>query len=144
MSKLRTLAFLIQDRLEEITELAGNVVVYRRSDIESEFEMRMNKVRGLCVVVRLLSAQNDSGRKTSLFAGSYSITLFTVPVLTQHDAKDSDALMAEIEAKINGWWPASLQFTGTSWLKSGGITYPDDKSYDVSLLTVKSPILPLQ
>jgi hypothetical protein len=140
MSRLRTLAFAIKDRLEEIPELAGNVVVFRRADIETEFEKRMAKAKGRCVVVRLLRGKNASRDKLKpRMAGSYSVTLFSSPLLTQKEAKDSDALMEEIVAKLNGWWPPSVPSNGAIWCSCDTITFPEDADYDVSLLTVEAP-----
>lgn len=137
MSRLRTIAECMKDRLEEIPELAGKVVIYRRSDIESEFQKRMEKAKGKAVVIRLISGKNESqGKAKARFSGSYTVTLFTVPVLTQGDAKDADSLMDEITAKIQGWWPPSVPSNGTIYLQTGALTFPDDADYDVSNLTV--------
>jgi hypothetical protein len=133
----------MKDRLEEIEELTGKVVVYRRSDIESEFERRMAKTRGKCVVVRSVSAKNESKNDTSQFGGLYSVTLFTVPLLTRDDAKEADDLIAEIEHKLNGWWPDTIPSNFRMKLKSDGITYIEDPEYDVVQLTLRTPGVPL-
>jgi hypothetical protein len=133
----------MKTRLEEIEELEGKVVVYRRSDIESEFEKRMNKSRGKCVVIRTVSAKNESKTDTSQFGGIYSVTLFTVPLLTQKDAKDADDLLAEIEAKLNAWWPNTIPSNLRMKLRSDAITFPDDPAFDVALITFRSPVMPL-
>ena len=130
-------------RLEEIEELAGNVVVFRRADIESEFEKRMAKTRGRCVVIRVISARNESQTDTSQFGGLFSVTRFSSPLLTQADAKDADDLMAEIEHKLNKWWPSSLPSNRRMLLKSSDLTFPEDPDYDVAQLTFRSPVVPL-
>lgn len=131
-------------RIEEIPELAGRVVVYRRADIESEFERRMAKTRGRCVVIRLASAKNESKAKTSAYRGFYGVALFTAPLLTQKDAKDADDLMGEIEAKLQGWWPDDMPSNRAVYLTSEGITFPDDASYDVAVLAIRSPLSSLR
>ena len=139
MTRFRTIAQAIKARLEEIPELAGKVVVYRRSDIESEFEKRMNKTRGKAVVVRLMSSKNVSRSKSSFYTGRYSVALFTVPLLTARDAKDADELMTEMEAKLHGWWPEGVSSNTTMWLHCEGTSYPDDPTYDVAVLTLSAP-----
>lgn len=133
----------MKERLEEIEELTGKVVVYRRSDIESEFEKRMNKTRGKCVVIRAVSGKNESKTDASQFGGLFSVTLFTVPLLTRGDAKDADELIAEVEHKLNAWWPDSIPSNLRMRLKSDGLTYIEDPEYDVVQLTFRSPVVPL-
>jgi len=139
MTRFRTIAQAMQARLEEIPSLAGKVVVYRRSDIESEFTRRMNKARGKAVVIRIISARNAKDGKVSFYAGRYSVTLFTVPLLTQKDAEDADDLMTAIEAKLQGWWPTGVSSNKAMWLQCGDVTYPDDEAYDITQLTVSAP-----
>jgi hypothetical protein len=144
MARLRTLAFEIKDRLEEIPELEGGVVVYRRADIESQFERRMAKTRGRCVIVRLLNAKNESKARTSAYEASYTVTLFSKPTLTAKDAKDADDLTAEIEAKLHGWFPESLPSNRVMRFTAESLTFPDDPQYDVAVLTLRSPLSTLQ
>ena len=131
-------------RLEEIAELTGNVVVYRRSDIESQLETRMAKTKGKCVIIRLIKAKNESKSEASFFTGDYTVSLFTVPLLTAEDAKDADDLIAEIEGKLNGWWPDSLASNSRMFLRSGDLAFLDAPEFDITQLTVKSPLSPLQ
>ena len=126
-------------RLEEIPELAGKVVVYRRSDIESAFARRMNKGRGKAVVIRILSARNVKDGKASYYVGKFSVALFTVPTLTQKDAEDADDLMTAIEAKLQGWWPPAVASNKVMWLQCDSVSYPDDEVFDVTLLTLSAP-----
>jgi hypothetical protein len=139
MIRFRTIAQAMQARLEEIPALTGKVVVYRRSDIESEFNRRMNKTRGKAVVIRILSARNMKEGKVSFFAGKFSVTLFTVPTLTQKDAEDADDLMTAIEAKLQGWWPDGVASNKAMWLQCEGVEYPDDDAFDITRLTVSAP-----
>ncbi|MCW1885630.1 hypothetical protein OKA04_12900 [Luteolibacter flavescens] len=140
MSRLRTLAHAMKARIEEIPDLAGSVVVFHRSNVETEFEKRMAKTRGRCVVIRLIRGKNQTRDKVKpRFRGTYSVTLFTVPVLTQKDANNSDALMELIVGKLHGWWPAAVPSNGSIWLDCDSITYPEDTEYDVSVLTVETP-----
>lgn len=139
MTRFRTIALAMKARLEEIPELAGKVVVYRRSDIESEFSRRMNKSRGKAVVIRLLSARNVKDGKASYYAGRYSVTLFTTPLLTQKDAEDADDLMTAIEAKLQGWWPGGVASNKAMWLQAELVEYPDDDVFDITRLTLSAP-----
>lgn len=140
MSRLRTIGHAIIERLGEITELAGNVVFYSRANIESEFERRMMKAGGKCAVVRLISGDNQTPKKREArYSGAYSVTLFTVPVLTQNDAKDSDSLVNEVIDKLHGWWPPNVPSNGIIWLETGAMTFPDDPDYDVTNLVVNVP-----
>ncbi|WP_193214802.1 hypothetical protein [Luteolibacter marinus] len=139
MTRFRSISQAIKARLEEIPELAGKVVVYRRSDIESEFGKRMAKTRGKAVVVRLMSSKNASRSKSSFYTGRYSVALFTVPLLTAKDVKDADDLMSEMEAKLHGWWPPEVSSNTAMWLHCEGTTYPDDPTYDVAVLSLTAP-----
>lgn len=131
-------------RLETIPELAGNVVVYRRSDIESQLESRMAKSKGKCVIVRLIAGKNESKSDASFFTGKYTVSLFTVPILSANDAKDADDLLGEIEAKLNKWWPSDLPSNKRMFLKSEDIAFVDAPEFDIVQLTLKSPLAPLQ
>ncbi|WP_193211350.1 hypothetical protein [Luteolibacter marinus] len=64
MTRFRSIAEAIKARLEEIPEIAGRVIVYRRSDIESEFTKRMNKARGKAVVVRIAASIRHAYSRT--------------------------------------------------------------------------------
>lgn len=139
MTRFRTIAQAMKERLEEIPELAGKVVVYRRSSIESEFSRRMSKARGKAVVIRILSARNVKDGKASFYAGTYTVTLFTVPLLTQKDVADADDLATAIEAKLQGWWPGDVSSNKAMWLQCGPIEYPDDDTYDATRITVRAP-----
>jgi hypothetical protein len=130
-------------RLEEIEELAGNVVVYRHYDVESQLQTRMAKSAGKCVIIRLISAKNESKAKASQFVGTITVTLFTLPLLTQSDLKNADTLVAEIEAKLNDWWPATLPSNRVMSMKSGDITFPDDPEFDVTSIIFRTPPVPL-
>lgn len=140
MSRLRSIALAIAGRIEEIPELAGKVVVWGRGDLESEFKKRAEQTMGRCVIVRLLDGKNTSKSKTiARMGGSYTVTLFAVPLLTQKDAMDSDALMDAIIDKIHGWWPPSIPSNGIIWCEVDTMDYPDHPSYEVSVLTIKAP-----
>jgi hypothetical protein len=140
MSRLRSIAVAIAERLEEIPELSGKIVVWGRGDIESEIDKRMLKTGGLCVVVRLISGkQLSKGKTTARMGGSYTVTLLSVPVLTQKDIKDSDALMDSIISALHGWWPDSIPSNGVVWCEAEALSYPDVPQYDVTLLTLNAP-----
>lgn len=139
MTRFRSIAQAMKARLEEIPELVGKVVLYRRSDIESEFGRRMNKTRGKAVVIRILSARNVKEGKASFYAGKFSVTLFTVPLLTQKEAADADDLMTAIEAKLQGWWPDGVSSNKSMWLQGELVEYPDDDVFDITRLTLSAP-----
>ena len=139
MTRLRTIAEAIKTRLEEVPGLSGKVVVLRRATIDTEFDKRMNKVKGRAVIVRLLGARNIGKAKSSFYVGTFTVSLFTVPLLTQKDVEDVDDLMTAIEGKLQGWWPENVPSNSVMWMNCDGITYPDDRAYDVSVLTVNAP-----
>ena len=140
MSRLRTIAFAMKNRLEEVPELKGKVVVFRRADIESQFETRMGKTRGRCVVIRLIRGKNTSPNKLKArFAGTYTVTLFTVPLLTQKDGEDADDLMQAIIDQLHGWWPDNVPSNGTIWCNTDSLTFPEDPAYDIASLLVEAP-----
>lgn len=140
MSRIRTIAFAIKDRLEEIPELKGKVVVYRRADIESEFEKRMVKTRGKCGIVRAISRKNRSNTGAANIQSVFTISIFSTPLLTQKDAKDADALIESIEEKLQGWWPENIPSAGGLFrIHCDTTTYPDDPSYDVAVMTIQAP-----
>lgn len=134
----------MKTRLEEIPELAGNVVVYRRYDIESQFERRMTKTRGRCAIIRFTRAKNTGGRKKSFYAGTFTVALFLAPLLNQREEKDADDFAADIDAKLHGWWPESIPSNGVMQLDIEDISFPDDPQYDVTLFVLKSPLLSIQ
>lgn len=143
MTRLRSIALAIKSRLEEIPELAGSVVLFRRSDIESEFEKRMGKTSGRVAIIRVLDGKNTSSSKSSFYVCTITVALFTVPVLTASDARDADDLMADIEQKLHGWWPATVPHNGAVWLTAESITFPHDDMFDVAVLTLKTPKTPM-
>jgi len=144
MNRPRFLAHAIASRLEsEIPELAGNVVVWRRGDIDSEFKKRMGKTRGKVVVVRVTGAKNESNTKHSYYACTITVTLFMVPTLTAKDASDADEIMAAIDAALHGWFPDTIPHIGVAWLIADQISYIENAQYDVSSITLKTPLMPL-
>ena len=135
----------MKDRLEDqIPELVDRVIVFRRYDIESQFEQKMAKTKGRCVVIRLISAKNTSKSDASFYEGNYTVSLFTVPTLTATEAKDADDLLAEIEAALNNWWPPTLKSNDRMKLKSGDISFRDETEFDIAQIIFTSPLSSLQ
>lgn len=140
MSRLRSIALAIKDRLEEIDGLIGSVVVYQRKNIAREFEARMGKAKGKVVIIRLLDARNTSRNKaTPRFSGKYTISVVIEPALTRQDAQDADLLIETIAEKLHGWWPETIPSNGIIWCDADTITFPEDPDYDVSVLTLQAP-----
>lgn len=140
MPRLRTIAIAIKDRIEEIEEFAGCVIVYHRKNIASEFEARMGKAKGKVVIVRLLDARNTSRNKpTARFSGKYTVSLVLEPALTRQASLDTDLLIETIAEKLHGWWPEAIPSNGLAWCDVDTITFPDDPDYDVSVLTLQAP-----
>jgi len=137
MSRPKTIGLAIVARLEEIEELAGNVVYFQAKTIADEFTRRMGKARGKCVIVRLLSAPQlaEGGRKVRR-GGNFTVSLFCSPLLTAKDAKDSDALTQEIDEKLHGWWPEAVPSNGMDYLAAGDATFPDDPDFEVTVIPV--------
>lgn len=140
MSRLRSIALAIKDRLEEIESLAGSVVVYHRKNIVSEFEARMGKAKGKIVIIRLISGKNQTrGKVIPRFAGNFTVSLFLEPALTKQDAQDEDLIIEQIAAQLHGWWPESIPSNGMIWCDADSITFPDDPDYDASVLALQAP-----
>lgn len=140
MPRLRTIAYAIKERIEEIQELHGSVLVYHRKNIASEFEARMGKAKGKVVIVRLLDARNTSRAKTTArFSGKYTVSLILEPALSRQDAVEADLLIETIAEKLHGWWPETIPSNGLVWCDVDSITFPDDPDYDVSVLTLQAP-----
>jgi len=140
MSRLRSIALAIRDRIEEIDSLSGSVIVYHRKNIASEFEARMGKAKGKAVIVRLIDGKNTSRNKaTPRFSGKYTVSLILDPALTRQDAQDTDLIIEAIAEKLHGWWPESIPSNGLIWCDADTITFPDDPDYDVSVLTLQAP-----
>lgn len=140
MSRLRSIALAIKDRLEEVEALKGSVVVYHRKNIASEFEMRMKKVKGMAVIIRLINGKNQTrGKINPRFAGNYTVSVFREPALTKQDAESEDLLIEQIAAQLHGWWPDSIPSNGMIYVDTDAINFPDDPDYDVSVLTLQAP-----
>lgn len=140
MSRLRSIALAIKDRIEEIDDLRGSVIVYHRKNIASEFEARMSKAKGKVVIVRLIDGRNTTRNKTTpRFSGKYTVSVILEPALTRQDAQDTDLIIEGIAAKLHGWWPESIPSNGIIWCDADTITFPDDPDYDVSVLTLQAP-----
>ena len=141
MARIKQLQHEIKARIEEIPELVGLAVVYKSATVEADFKTRMSKVRGKAAIIRLMSASNQSDTKVSKFACTILVSLFVVPSLKP--GKDCETLMMEIEAKLHGWWPDAVASNTTQFLKSDNVSFPDDAVYDIGVLTIKTPPLPL-
>ena len=140
MSRAKSVGFAIVERLEEIGELKGKVIFFRRSDVESEFNRRMGRAKGKAVIVRLLEEPNLTPGHTAVTRGAkYTVALFTSPTLTAKDAKDADALMKEIDEKLQGWWPEDVPSNRATWLSCGDRTYPEDPDFDIATMSVTFP-----
>lgn len=140
MSRLRSIALAIKDRIEEIDALHGSVIVYHRKNIASEFELRMGKAKGKAVIVRLIDGKNTSRHKTTpRFSGKYTVTLVMEPALARQDAQDADLIIEAIAEQLHGWWPEHIPSNGIIWCDADTITFPEDPDYDISVLTLQAP-----
>lgn len=140
MSRLNSITHAIKARLEEIPDLAGKVVIFHRKSIKSEFESRMQKAKGMAVIVRLLDADNTSREKVRpRFAGNFTVAVFRAPGLTLKDAEESDALIQSIADQLHGWWPESIPSNGLIWVDVTGITFPEDPDYEIAVLNIEAP-----
>jgi len=130
----------MKDRIEEIADLEGSVVVYHRKSISSEFETRMSKAKGKAVIVRLLSAKNTSRNQlTCRLSGNYTVTLFIHPALTPQEVLEADTLMDSIREKLQGWWPESTPSAGNVWCDIESQGFPEDPDYDCSVFFIQAP-----
>ncbi len=141
MSRLRSIALAMKDRIEEIADLKGNVVVYHLKNIESEFDSRMARAKGKAVIIRLLSATNVSRhQRTCRLSGAYTVTLFIHPALTPQDVLEADILMDAIREKIQGWWPADIEPKNDSvWCDIESQAFPEHPVYDCSVFAIQAP-----
>ena len=140
MFRLNAIAFAIKKRLEESPELKGKVVVLSEIDIESKFRIRMEKMGGACVVVRLLEGKNFSRNKLKVrFAGAYTVTLFMSKFSNQSEVALADRLLEEIPTKIHGWWPDEIPSNGVMYCDIENVKFPEDTPYYVAVLTVYAP-----
>jgi len=141
MARIKTLPAAIKARIEEIRELKGKVVIFKSASVEADFNSRMGKVGGKVAIIRVTGGKNETSGKKSAFACNVSISLFTVPTLKAE--KDCETLMTEIEAKLHGWWPESVAHNTAVYLRSDTISFPDNPTYDIAVLTLKTPPTPL-
>lgn len=140
MARLNSISHAIKARLEEIPDLAGKVVIFHRKSIKSEFESRMQKAKGMAVIVRLLDAENTSSEKVKpRFSGSYTVSIFRSPALTAKDAEESDEMIQAIADQLHGWWPESIPSNGLIWVDVTGITFPEDPDYEIAVLNIEAP-----
>lgn len=131
----------MKERLEEIPAIKGRVVIFSRSSIEDDFNARMEKSDGRCVIIRLVRSKNMSpDHKKARRQGIYSVTLFTDPLLEKKAAEKADEIMDAIDAKLQGWWPAEVPSNGLFWCGCGEGSFPDDNSdFDLSQILVTAP-----
>jgi hypothetical protein len=143
MARIKTLPAAIKTRIEEIPELRRSVVIFKMATVEADFKARMEKVRGKACIIRVTGGRNEASGKKSAFACTVTVSLFMVPTLADKQPKDCEALMSEIEAKLHGWWPESVAHNTAVYLKSETITFPDSNTYDIAVLSLKTPPTPL-
>jgi hypothetical protein len=140
MLQVHTIAEAIKTRLLEIPELKGKVVAFHQPNIDAEVEGRLNKTGGLAVVIRLTSTVNASkSRKSSYYVGRYTVSLWTLKLLSPKDVTRFDALEAAIEAKLQGWWPANVPSNKVMWIQCDGHSYPENPIFHVSSLSISAP-----
>ena len=141
MSRLFSIAFAMKARIEvQVPALAGAVIVMRQNDVETEFVGKMAKAKGLAVLIRLTGGKNSNRRHTKPnFAGTFTVTLFSSPLLTAKDAAKADDLIEAVWTALHGWWPESIPSNGLVWGDCLSVDFPDAPDYHVSRLTVESP-----
>lgn len=140
MSRLLSISYAIKDRLETIPGLEDCVVIYTHKNFESEFNQKMNKVKGKCVLVDLLSARNTSKEKLrARYSGVFAVSLFIEPALNAVDAQATDLIIEAIAASLHGYWPASIPTNGLEFFECGDISFPDNQQYQVALIEVIAP-----
>lgn len=141
MGRITTLPAAIKARIEEIPELAKQVVVFKSAQVEADFASRMGKVGGKVVVIRVTGGRNEASGKKSAYVCDISVSLFMVPSLKA--AKDCETLITEIDAKLHGWWPDSVPHNTAVFLKSESLSFPENQQFDIAVLTFKTPPTPL-
>lgn len=126
MTRFRTIAEEIKKRIEaKVPELAGLVILHYGNSTEAEFDKRMGMTKGKCVIVRLIRERRASpGNKTALYVGVYTVTLFTIPVLTAKDPAKYDDLMSATKEALQGWWPEGVTSPTTWFLDCLDVEHP--------------------
>ena len=141
MARITTLPAAIKARIEEIPELLKNVFIYKSANVEADFSARMGKVGGKVAIIRVTGGKNEASGKKSAYACVITVSLFMIPTLKP--GKDCETLITEIEAKLHGWWPDSVAHNTAVYLKGETITFPENASYDIAVLSLKTPPTPL-
>jgi len=130
----------MRDRIETVNGLSGAVIVDRQNNIGSEFLKRMNKAGGLAVVIGMAGAKNPSPEhKTLRLRASFSVTIFTKPIIRAKDAILADDLVEAVAEALHGWWPDSVPSNGGHRLRVTRAEFPANDTYNISSLTVSEP-----
>lgn len=140
MGRLVEMSFALKERLESIEGLSDAVIVFRQDDMESLFRNALRGGKGTAAVVRLIRGQNFA-RRPKLFrgVGTYTVTIFSKPVLRKADAPRLDELVDEVATAVHGWWPESIPSNGGQWCEVTDITFPDDSTFAVARLSIEAP-----
>ncbi|MEM9235190.1 MAG: hypothetical protein AAGB14_00325 [Verrucomicrobiota bacterium] len=140
MSRLFSIAFAIRDQIETVEGLEGTVIVDRQNNLAAEFLKRMTKAKGLAVIIAMDGARNTSPEfKTYRLRGTFTVTIFTKPVLRAKDAKFADELVESVGQALHGWWPAAVPSNGGHRLRVTRAEFPPNDTYNISRLTVSEP-----
>lgn len=104
MSAFLTKAEEIADRLRAVTELESvEIIVDRQKDIAAEFAKAMGKAKGGVIIIFFDGYRpNEEDVAESLLVSSYSITVWTKPVLRTGQAA-ADDLVEAVHRSLHGW-----------------------------------------
>ena len=94
----------IKARLESVAELSTvEIIVDKQKDIVSEFNQAINKAKGGVIIVLFEGYEpNDPENSDSLLISSFSITIWTQPILRGSNPKNTDLVEATHRA-IHDW-----------------------------------------
>lgn len=104
MSAFLDKADAIATRLKAVPELASvEVIVDRQKDIAAEFSKAMGKTKGGVIIILFDGYQTwEEEVADSLVVSSFSITVWTKPVLRSSDPP-ADDLVQSVHTSLHGW-----------------------------------------
>lgn len=94
----------IADRLRAVTRLESvEIIVDRQKDIAAEFAKAMGKAKGGVIIILFDGYRpNDEDVAESVLISSYSITIWTKPIL-RGDQAPADDIVEETHRALHGW-----------------------------------------
>ncbi len=108
MSTWNDLADAIAAQLRTLSVMAGvDVIVDRQKSISSEVDAAVGKAKGACVTILYERAEITADARPMVTRPSYSIRLYTVPVIRDNDhaAIAADDILEALLPALHDWHP---------------------------------------